>query len=475
MNVTFLIPPSFTKDKPAERTAGCTSVVYPMPNIYELTVAAILEREGHQVEYHIATGGRDEFEQYITRHSTQCYLFWSVNLSIETDLTALSIIRQLKGNVPVIFSGPAPTYFAEKMLADDHCFAVRGEPDLTVADLIRTIETGSDLSLVDGISYLVNGQLQRNKGRALIKDLDSLPFPARHFIEHINFGNPKLKVMPYTTMVTSRNCPYQCIYCVPSSLTFAREMEYKAEHGVKPPIGFRSVENVRAEIEMLAEKGYKAIAFVDDNYIWNEERLAAICEPLKKHHIVWSCQARVNAITDNIAQILAESNCQCVDLGVESFDDQILSFVRKNITHDQIDKAVTILNNHKVPVKLNILIGTSPLENKNTIKTTFKEARKFKVCQIMFNIVSPFPGTEFYKMAMENHWIKNDKYIPTDVQRHSILQYPHLSSKDMERILFWSNLRFYLNPTFIIHQIGKFNSFKDFTMALKALKIKLFG
>ena len=254
-----------------------------------------------------------------------------------------------------------------------------------------------------------------------------------------------------------------------------RDIEYRADHGIKPPISFRTPENVVAEIEMLAAQGYKAIAFVDDNFIWNEQRLAAICEPLKNHGIVWGCQARVDAITENIARILADSNCQYVDLGVESFDDEILAFVKKKITRQQIIDAIKILNQYKVPVKLNILIGTSPLETKDTIKQTFKEARKLNVSQIMFNIVSPFPATEFYTMAKENGWIAGGEYVPTDVQRHSILQYPHLSSRDMEKILFRSNLRFFLNPVFVFRQIGKFHSFKDFKMAFKALKIKLFG
>ena len=475
MNVAFIIPPAAQGQKPAERTAGCTSVVYPMPNIYELTVAALLEREGHKVDYFMADISQRPFEEYIEKSTACCFLFWSVNLSLEADLAALAIIRRLKGSAPVVFMGPGPTYFTEKMLSDDHCYVVRGEPDLTVAELVKTLESGGDLSAVAGISYRQGDEIKKNPSRPLIKDLDILPFPARHLIEGVSFSNPKLKTRPYTTMVTSRNCPYQCIYCVPSSLTFAREIEYRADHGIKPPISFRTPENVAAEIEMLAAQGYKAIAFVDDNFIWNEQRLAAICEPLKKHGIVWGCQARVDAITDNIARILSESNCQYVDLGVESFDDEILAFVKKKITRQQIIDSIKILNKYKVPVKLNILIGTSPLETKDTIRQTFREARKLNVSQIMFNIVSPFPATEFYKMAKDNGWIAGGEYVPTDVQRNSILQYPHLSSRDMEKILFRSNVRFFLNPVFVFRQLGKFHSFKDFKMAFKALKIKLFG
>ena len=277
-------------------------------------------------------------------------------------------------------------------------------------------------------------------------------------------------------MVTSRNCPFHCIYCVPSSLTFAREIEYKKEHdGRKPPVGFRSVENVVEEIDQLAAQGYKAIGFMDDNFIVTEKRLKGIGEALLRHGIAWGCQARVDAITDNVAAMLKEYGCQYVDLGVESFNDDILRYIKKGITEEQIHRAIALLKEHGVPVKLNILIGTSPLETKETIKDTLRKAKALKVDQVMFNIVSPFPATEFYDLAKENGWIEGGEYVPTDVQRNSILSYPNLSSKDMERLLFRNNLRFFLSPAFIWRNIRKFSSFKEFCGAAKALWIKLFG
>ena len=262
---------------------------------------------------------------------------------------------------------------------------------------------------------------------------------------------------------------------MPSSLTFARELDFREDNGRKPPISFRSVESVEKEIDMLAAEGYRAIGFVDDNFIWNEERTAGICRALKKHGIIWGCQARVDAITEPIAKILGESGCTYIDLGVESFNDEILKFIRKGETSEQIFKAIGLLQKYKVPVKLNILIGTSPLETRETLKDTLKKAKALKVDQVMFNIVSPFPGTEFYKMAKENGWIAGGEYEPTNVQRDSILSYPHLSAEEMERILFRFNLRYFLSPRIIWKHMRRFRSFSEFRLAFNALWIKLFG
>ena len=314
-----------------------------------------------------------------------------------------------------------------------------------------------------------------NKPHSLLRNLDELPFPARHLLGERVYHNPKIKITPYTPVVTSRQCPFKCIYCVPSSLTFAREIEFRRNSGRKPPVSFRSVENVEKELEQLAAQGYRSIGFMDDNFIWNEKRTKALCEVLRKYDFRWGCQARVDAITEPIARMLGESKCDYVDLGVESFNDEILKYIKKDITREQIYNAVGLLKKYKVPVKLNILIGTSPLETKESLRDTLRQARKIGADQIMFNIVSPFPGTEFYNLAKENGWIVTGDYVPTDVQRSSIVSFPNLSNRDMEKILFRANLRYFLSPSFVWKQLRRFHDLNEFFCALKALRIKLFG
>ena len=478
MKLTFLVPPVLDHNKPAERTAGYTRIVYAAPNIYELTVVAILEQEGYTPIYRdfvYYKTSRKKFEKFLKEDDSDIYYIWTVNLSIENDLIALSLIRKYRPNAFVVFMGPGPTYFPDRFFTNEKVVIVRGEPEVIVKEWTNALLDGTDWKLTEGISYLKNGKIIHNKFHLLLKDLDSLPFPARHHIADRDYHNPKLKISPYTTAITSRNCPYQCIYCVPSSLTFAREIENRREFKKKPFISFRSIESIEKEMKILHEQGYTAIGFMDDNFIWNEERTLAICNIMRKYGFSWGCQARVDAITDTIARALGMSGCKYVDLGVESFNDDILKFIKKGITQKQIYDAIGYLKKYNVPVKLNILIGTSPLETKETLKDTLRRAKKLKVDQIMFNIVSPFPGTEFYAMAKENGWIKGGEYVPTDVQRESILNYPHLSSHEMERILFRSNLKYFFSYYFISTQLRRFTSVKEFSYALRALKIKLFG
>lgn len=480
MKVTFVTPPVLVGNRPAERSAGCTHVVYPMPNIYELIVAAVVEdKPGCDVRYRDFSHHRDDHEwrQWLDGDDSDIYMVWMVNLSLKSDLLATAAVHELRPEAHVVFLGPGATYFIRKTLVHARNIVVRGEPEATVSELIDVLAAGKPLDTVDGISYLNDsGEVVNNRARALITDLDTLPFPARHLLGERRYHNPKLKCDGYTTALTSRNCPFKCIYCVPSSLTFAREIEHRKHNdGRKPLITMRSVESVDREMRMLHEQGYKAVGFVDDNFIWNEERTRGLCEVMRRYGMVWGCQARVDAITPAIAQMLSESGCRYIDLGVESFDDEILAYIKKGITSKQIYDAINTLKRYGVPVKLNILIGCCPLETRETVRHTLREAKRLKVDQVMFNIVSPFPGTEFYKLCKENGWLATGKYEPTDVQRNSIVNFPHLTAREMERELQRNNLSYFLSWHFISTHIGRFTSVGEFVHAARALKRKLFG
>ncbi len=480
MKITFLVPPVLDGQRPAERSAGCTRVVYFAPNIYELTVIGVVEAlkmgDVAYEDFVFYKKSEEDYRQFLSTDNSDIYCIWTVNLSIESDLMAIDTLLKMRPESRIILMGPGPSYFIEKCLVDKRIVIVRGEPEDTIVELLHALNEDKPLDGILGISWInSDGKVVNNGFRPLIGDLDALPLPARHFIAERRYHNPKIKRSGYTTAFTSRNCPYHCIYCVPSSLTFAREIENKRFTGRKPTISYRTAESVDREMAILHEQGYKAVGFMDDNFIWNEERTRLMCEIMKKYEMLWGCQARVDAITEPIAKMLGESGCQYVDLGVESFNDDILKYVRKGITTEQIYEAIRLLKKYKVPVKLNVLIGSSPLETKETLRHTLKEAKKLKVDQVMFNIVSPFPGTEFYKLCKENNWLSTPDYVPTDVQRESILNLPNISSHEMEKILFKNNVSYFLSWNFISTQLKRFTSWSEFVHAARALKIKLFG
>ncbi|MFH0926699.1 MAG: radical SAM protein, partial [bacterium] len=480
MKITFFDPPNSKGKESVERVFGCNLTIYPVPNIFALTTAAVLRNEGHQVNYIDAANSywtKSQFEDFLRNDDSVVLSIHSVNLSKEIDLMALEMIRDIKGSTLVVFTGPAPTYQPNEFIKDKNVYVIRGEPEFTFTELINELAKPPQersFDKIEGLSFMNNGMsIQDNPPRTPISDLDSLPFPARDLLDKRLYYNPKIGLTPWTVVLTSRGCCYRCIYCVPCSLSFSRELEYKKYYGQKPPVRKRSVENIIKEICLLKEQGYKAISIIDDNFIWGEERTIAICNGIKGLGLQWGCLARAEHITEKVACAMAEAGCQYIDLGAESFNQEILDYIHKDLKVADVYKAIKILKKYGIDVKLNILLGTSPLETEKIVLENIKIVKKLKVSTVMFSIASPFPGTEFYNIVKQNHWFDKGDYYPTYLQKKAIVSYPNLSAKDLERLLKKANYSYYLSPSFIVQGLKRIKSFRGLFGAVIAYWRKL--
>ena len=132
------------------------------------------------------------------------------------------------------------------------------------------------------------------------------------------------------------------------------------------------------------------------------------------------------------------------------------------------------LKKYKIFVKLNILFGASPLETKETINETLKKIKEIEPDQVMFDVCSPFPGTEFYDIAKKENWILGGAYTPIDVARSAHINYPHLSNEELQGIVHRANLRFFLSPKFIVKNILRLKKPSSIIDGIAATFKKLF-
>ncbi|MBI5379046.1 MAG: radical SAM protein [Nitrospirae bacterium] len=468
MQITLLVPPVLEGTREVERVFGCTYGLYPIANIYVLTAASVLEQAGHKVRYidaPVEGWSRADLERFLETDQSELYGFYTVNLAKRTDLLALGMIREKRGDVPVAFMGPSPTYEPEAYLVDRMSFVVRGEPELTLRELAEALQKRmgagrADLSGIRGLSHLgTQGESVHAPPRDINRNLDALPHPARHLVDEKGYYNPKLGEQPVAAVLASRGCSYTCRYCVPNSLSFARELEYKRHHGgKKPPVAHRTPENILGELRHLKEQGYRSVAFLDDVFMWGESRTLALCEGIKQLGLKWGCLTRADHVTEKVAKALAESGCEYVDIGVESFNQAVLDDIKKDCNTETAVRAIKLLKKYRVPVKLNILVGSSPLETQETIRTDLEIIKALKPNAVMFGICNPFPGTEFWDVAKEKGWLIDDVYRPVDVQKEATIEYPHLRKEDLERAVRRANYSFYLNPGFLWRNLRKIKS-----------------
>ena len=473
MKITFLVPPPIDGKIP-ERVAGCAYLLYYVPNIFLLSAAAVLEKAGYEAKYietTIKKWDQKQFRAFLREDLSDIYSFYSVNLSQETDMQALKDIREIRGDIPVVFFGPAPSDRPAEFVADKNSYVVRGEPEYTMLELAKALDATLNIKGIKSVSFRENEEIIHNANREPIEDIDVLPFPARHLLEERDvYYNPKLGVRPFTAVCTSRGCSYRCIYCVPSSLSFSRELEYKHYFNKKPPVRKRSPENIIEEFKLLKSQGYKAVNVQDDQFVWGEERTIKICEGIRDLGIVWGCSARSDHLTEPIVKAMADAHCKFIDLGVESFNQEILDYVKKDIDVKKNEEAIALVRKYGINAKINIMFGASPLETPETIKKNMEEVKRLKVDQVMYNIANPFPGTDFYKIAKENKLFVYGDYKPVNVAKEANIAYPHLGKEALEKAVRRANFKFFLTPRFIVKNIRRLGSLDS----LKAMFRKLF-
>ena len=184
-----------------------------------LYIAGVLEQEGHQVEI-IDLVAEDITEEKIQRAMSGVD---AVGISVDSfayhDVVAITKhIKQIDAQIPIIIGGPHCTFYPEKSLLDIPYadISVEGEGEDAITDIIKGIEGVKPFSEIAGIRYRKDKEICVGKPPNIITDLDAIPFPARHLVnkyDYGKFGNDYLYRPKFTSLATTRGCPFQCRFC----------------------------------------------------------------------------------------------------------------------------------------------------------------------------------------------------------------------------------------------------------------------
>jgi len=207
-------------------------------------------------------------------------------------------------NVTVVFGSHHSTFNADRIL-EKYPFVdvvVRGEGEYTSLELAKCIEKGEELGKVEGITFRKSGRIVSTPDRALNKDVDALPFPDRDLAgvkyESAVFG-VKINSRKFTTMLSSRGCPFNCSFCGIRKFT---------RRAWRP----RSVESVMEELECLYSEGYEQFLFADDNFTLDAKRVSRLCRSIKKAgmDIEWFCDSRVDHVSYDMFREMVNAGCR---------------------------------------------------------------------------------------------------------------------------------------------------------------------
>ena len=257
-------------------------------------------------------------------------------------------------------------------------------------------------------------------------------------------------------VLTSKGCPYGCIFCLVGKM-----------YGKK--VIFRSPESLVAEIgECVSRFGIRDFWFRSDTFTLKKSWVIDVCRRLvdKKLPIRWATNSRVDTIDAERLEWMKRAGCFAVGFGVESGSQEILDKMKKGITLDQCRRAVSLCRRQGLLTYLFFMIGL-PWDSRETVRRTVAFARELDGDISNFSIAYPFPGSELYRIAVENGLIEEGEEILGDYSKPA-LPTLHLSREEVARLEKWANRKLLLRPFHAIKVLLKLRSFAMMAHYVKA-------
>lgn len=336
----------------------------------------------------------------------------------------------LKGIITVA-GGPHPSSLPEQTLKEsDFDIVIYGEGEVTFDKLIDTLENKGNLKDVQGLYYNEEGKILSTEPRQLQENIDMIPFPARHLLNMEEY-TMKIQGLPATTIITSRGCPFSCVYC------------NKSVFGNK--FRARSPRNIVDEIKEITKTyGIKAFLFVDDTFTYDYKRTEGICDLIIKEKlgIIWRCWTRSDKVDKNLIKKMYEAGCTEMSFGIESGNQQVLNKIRKGTLVEQNEKAIKWAREMGIYVKAFFMIGL-PGESMNTVKDNLEFIKKADPNNVDFYIMTPFPSTKVWDdpeslgiKIVSKDW-RSYFHAGKEGATHSVVATEHMSRKEIDLAYEW--------------------------------------
>ncbi len=394
--------------------------------------------------------------------------------------STIELARLLKEEVPgltIIVGGIHPTIrpndFLEQPFID---YVAVGEGEITMYEFVKALQDGRDPAEVPGIMTKRDGVVIAAPPREMEKNIDNFPPPAIDMLPIEKYRmSPDMKMGDKIGLVvSSRGCPFDCIFCSNRILTRGKYREH-------------SIERVCTEISDLIDR-YKItqLLIMDDNFAVNKKRAKALCRAFIERgfqkKLSFITEARVDCVDQELLSLMADANCKIISYGIESGNQRLLDLIKKNITLEQARKAVEMTKKVGISVRASFILGL-PTETREESLKTVEFAKKLGIDQVRFALATPFPGTKLWDIAQEEGSLKLEDWRQLSMMSGyaggQLVYTPQgRDAEELARLQRYSNLSFFLRPSVIFGYMKRMNSpsaFKYITLgAIRFLRASLF-
>ena len=375
-----------------------------------------------------------------------------------TFLTAKDIAGRLKKEFsqPIIIGGPHASAVPDLVLEHDPEFdiVVFGEGEETLREIMDRAAEGRSLEGCLGCHARENGRLIKNDRRPFIKDVDSLPRPARDLLDiSLYRPNNQTSIGKVSQPIFSgRGCPFKCVFCSTSTI-------------MGRPFRAHSPEYVVNEMEELIDNfGVEHIAFKDDTFTVNRKRVFQICELMEQRRIKipWTAHATVSTVDEDLIKAMRRAGCICLLFGIESGDSEVSRKMGKGINLEQAAKAINLTHRYGIKTLTSYIFGL-PGETRQSAQHTIDFACSVPSTISMFFVLVPYPGSAVY-----DHFVRENAELHAEwkyfchTSTKPLVSIDDMTETEMLGLVSKAYRRFYGRPSQIIRMLGKLHSFDEF-------------
>lgn len=464
MHILLLNPPRFHEvegNNPSivDEERGCNpplGLLYLAGTLRERTrhAVTVLDAQAEKLSY-------QELRKRLEPMDVDVVGMTAMTLTLLDVMKSVAMVKDLHPGCRVVLGGPHVHLYPEETIGLEGVDAlVLGEGENTFRELLAAWENNQEPCDVPGLVYPgPDGDIIRTAAPQAIDSLDSLALPARDLTDVSLYNSLLANGKTVTTMFTSRGCPFQCRFCD------------------RPHLGkkFRahSPEYVLKEIEHCCSLGIREFLIYDDTFTVNRDRAEAICDLLleRKLDISFDIRARVDTVDEALLRKLKAAGCQGVHYGVEAGTERMLKVLNKGITLEQVSRVFQMTRRIGLPVLAYFMIG-NPGETREEILETFRVMKRLKPDYVHMTILTPFPGTEVYRDALERGVISHDVWREFAAHPRDDFVPPvweeHFSRKELQDLLIQGYQSFYLRPGYILKRLLRLRSWTELKRKARA-------
>lgn len=432
--------------------------------IYLAYLVAIIRESGFDVVFLDAILeelGIDQFARRAEEIAPDLAVLESSTPSIDYDLQSAAALKARLPRIKTVLVGSHPTVYHRQIMAENPGLDAicRGEFDYTVRDLVRVSAAGRSWEEVEGLTWRDGEEIRVNPDRPPIEDLDQLPFPARDLVASPFYRQGTFRGKNPTTVVTSRGCPFRCTYCLWPNTLYGHK--FRA----------RSAGNVVDELEeAVARYGVDEVYFDDDSMALDRERMLEICRLIVERGLKfeWISQCRVDSMDEEVLRAMKRAGCRYIRFGVESGSPRMLKLMKKGITTERAMETFRLARKVGIRTQAFFLFGI-PGENEESVRETIEFAKKLRPGSAQFAVAIPHPGTELFRVATEEGWIRYQKWEDFSSCR-GMLETPEFPLDAAEKARIRAYREFYFRPAFFLQTALSINNWADLKSVLASAR-----